>query len=177
MSLIRPELAQRLRAWREVIAAGAALLTGAWVFSRGGLLFQPVGLGMMALAAGWTVGAWRRRRFARQIAAPGLVEVDEGAIRYFGVHLPGGEVALRDLTEIRLLRLDGRPHWRLRTDAAEALLVPAEAAGAAALADAFTALPGFDLGSAVAALDGDAALTTVWRRELPKGREPARPLA
>lgn len=164
MSLIRPELAARLHLWREVIAAGTVAGFGAWVFSGGGLLLQPLGLAMVACAVMWGVGAWRRIHFARRIAAPGLVEVDEGAIRYLGARALGGEVALRDLTEIRLLRLDGRPYWRLRTANAEALLVPADAAGAEALADAFTALPGFDLGAAVAALNGNTNLTTVWRR-------------
>lgn len=164
MSLIRPELAARLRPWREVIAAGITAAAGLWVFSLGGLVFQPLGLAVLAVASLWCLGAWRRRRFAQGIAAPGVVEIEEGAIRYFGARVLGGEIALRDLTEIRLLRLDGHPHWRLRSTAGEALLIPVEALGAPALADAFAALPGFDLRAAAAALTGRAAFTTVWKR-------------
>ena len=162
--LIRPELAARLRPWREVLAAVAVGLGGAWIASWGGLFFQPLGLAILAVAAVWGVGACRRMRFRAEIAAPGLVEVEEGAVRYFGARLLGGEVPLRDLAEIRLLRLNGHPHWRLRTRDGEALLIPVEAAGAAALADAFETLPGFDLGAAAAALAGRETVTTVWRR-------------
>lgn len=164
MSFIRPELVQRFRPWREVAAAGLIAAFGVWVFMQGGLVFEPLGLLVFAVAVTWGLGALRRMRFQRKIAAPGFVEVEEGAIRYYGARLLGGEVPLRDLAEIRLLRLNGHPHWRLRTTSGEALLVPVESAGAAALADAFEALPGFDLRSAAAALDGDATFTVVWRR-------------
>ena len=146
----------------------AAALTGAfgiWVFARGGLLFQPLGAAILALALLWGLGAWRRRRFAAPIGAPGLVEVEEGAIRYLDPRALGGEIALRDLSQIRLIRLDGRAHWRLKTQGGEALLIPVEAAGAAALADAFAALPGFDLGAASAALAANDAFRIVWQRK------------
>lgn len=171
MPLIRPELADRLRPWREVMAAAAMALAGLWVFTRGGPIFGAAGLAIVAVAALWGLGAWRRMRFQMGIKAPGLVEIEEGAVRYFGARVLGGELALRDLDEIRLLRLNGHAHWRLKTTAGEALLVPVEAAGAAALADAFSALPGFDLGAAAAALGNDAAFTTVWRRGGASARE------
>ncbi|MDO5371261.1 hypothetical protein [Paracoccus sp. (in: a-proteobacteria)] len=162
--MIRPELVARFKPWREVAAAALTALFGIWVFAQGGLLLQPLGGAILGLALLWGWGAWRRRRFAVDIAAPGLVEIEEGAIRYYGASAPGGEVALRDLVQIRLIRLDGQAHWRLRTQAGEALLVPVEAAGAAALADAFAALPGFDLSAASAALAASDAFRTVWQR-------------
>lgn len=58
--LIRPELAARLRPWREVLAAVAVGLGGAWIASWGGLFFQPLGLAILAVAAVWGVGARRR---------------------------------------------------------------------------------------------------------------------
>ena len=162
--MIRPELVARLRPWREAIAAALTGAFGIWVFGRGGLLFQPLGGAILAFAALWGLGAWRRRRFAVTVAAPGLVEVEEGAIRYYGARALGGEVALRDLAQIRLVRLDGHAHWRLKTQGGEALLIPVEAAGAEALADAFAALPGFDLGAAAAALAATDAFRIVWQR-------------
>lgn len=161
---IRPELAARLRPWRETGAAVLTFAAGGWLFSLGGLLLQPLGLGVMLVAALWGLGAWRRRRFAAEIAAPGLVEVEEGAIRYYAARALGGEIALRDLDQIRLLRLGGQAHWRLRSRTGEALLVPVQAAGAAGLADAFAALPGFDLGRAAAALASGHPFQTVWER-------------
>lgn len=161
---IRPELAARLRPWREFAAAALTFAAGGWLFSLGGLLLRPLGAGVMLVAALWGLGAWRRRRFAATIAAPGLVEIEEGAIRYFGARALGGEIALRDLDQIRLLRLDGSAHWRLRSRTGEALLIPTQAAGAASLADAFAALPGFDLGRAAAALAAKHPFQTVWER-------------
>lgn len=162
--MIRPELVARFRPWREVIAAALTGAFGIWVFSKGGLLLQPLGGAILAFAVLWGLGAWRRRRFAVDVTAPGLVEVEEGAIRYYGARTLGGEVALRDLAQIRLMRLDGHAHWRLKTRSGEALLIPVEAAGAAALADAFAALPGFDLSAASAALAANDAFRTVWQR-------------
>lgn len=162
--MIRLELVARFKPWREVAAAALTAAFGIWVFAQGGLLLQPLGGAILGLALLWGWGAWRRRRFAVDIAAPGLVEIEEGAVRYYGARAPGGEVALRDLTQIRLICLDGQAHWRLRTRGGEALLIPVEAAGAAALADAFAALPGFDLGAASAALAANDAFRTVWQR-------------
>lgn len=162
--LIRPEITARLRPWREVIAAGLTAAAGAYLFSLGGWLLRPVGLAVFVTAALWGLGAWRRRRFDAAIAAPGLVEIEEGAIRYYGAQVLGGEIALRDLDQIRLMRLDGQAHWRLRSNHGEALLIPVEAAGAAALADAFAALPGFDLGAASAALAANDSMRVVWQR-------------
>lgn len=162
--MIRPELARRLHPWREVIAAAMTGGFGIWIFTRGGLLFQPLGLAILALAAVWGLTARRKMRFLRGIDAPGLVELDEGAIRYYAPDLHGGELPVRDLSEIRLLSIAGRPHWRLRTIDAQALLIPVEAAGAERLADAFAALPGIDMGRVIAALDTGASDQTVWTR-------------
>lgn len=160
--MIRPELARRLHPWREVIVAVLTGGFGIWIFNLGGLLFQPLGLAILALAAVWAVTARRKMRFLRTVAAPGLIELDEGAIRYYAPDLRGGELSLRDLCEIRLLRIAGHSHWRLRTHDAQALLIPVEAAGAERLADAFAALPGIDMGRVIAALDSGAPDQTVW---------------
>ena len=163
--LIRPELAARLHPWREVLAAVALIGAGLWMFSWGGWIYGGVGAAMVAVGVIWGMDARRRMRFRRDIAAPGVVELVEGAIRYYGARTLGGEIALRDLAEIRLLRLEGQAHWRLRSTDGQALLVPVDAAGAAQLADAFAALPGFDLGAAADALEGEQAVCTVWRRK------------
>ncbi|WP_168217385.1 hypothetical protein, partial [Paracoccus liaowanqingii] len=120
------------------------------------------------VGASLALGALRRGPFRRPVGAPGVVEIVEGAIRYYGATEMGGEIPLRDLVEIRLLRLEGRAHWRLRSQSAEAMLIPVDAAGSAALADAFTALPGLHMGAVSAALaqvaDQGDAMRTVWRR-------------
>ena len=160
--MIRPEL----RPYRETVAALVATGLGLWVFSRGGWVFWPLGALIAVASALWALDAWRRLRFRSRATAPGVVELDEGAIRYLSPdRLLSGEIALRDLSEIRLLRLNGRAHWRLKSLDGQALLVPVDARGADGLASAFAALPGVDMGRISAALKADGpTMQTLWTR-------------
>ena len=164
--MIRPDLAEKLRPWAETGAALAATGFGLWVFSLGGWVFWPLGALMAAASAAWALDARRRMRFRHATLGPGMVELDEGAIRYLSPdRLLGGEIPLRDLSEIRLMRLNGRSHWRLKSLDAQALLIPVDAAGAEALAGAFATLPGIEMGRVSAALSPDApTIQTVWTR-------------
>lgn len=164
--MIRPELAEKLRPWAETLAALATAGFGLWVFSLGGWIFWPLGALIAAAALAWALDARRRMRFHSDASAPGLVELDEGAIRYLSPdRILGGEIALRDLSEIRLLRLNGRAHWRLKSLDGQALLVPLDAAGAENLASAFAALPGLDMGRLAAALAArGVTVQTLWSR-------------
>lgn len=166
--MIRPELAARFAPWRAAAAAALLAASGLWIASWGGLVFMPLGLLVAATGAGWCLTEWRHLRLSGRADGPGVVELDEGAVRYWAARGIGGEIALRDVTEIRVLRLNGRGHWRLRTRAGEALLIPVDAAGAGVLADAFAALPGADLGRiaeglARASAPGGPAVLSVWR--------------
>lgn len=178
--MIRPEVAQGLHRWREVIAAAVVVVFGAWLIWLGGYLLMPLGVAACALGLGWALIGLRRMRFARAVDAPGLVEIDEGRISYFAASraraLPGpsgnvtslgmgGEISLRELIEIRLLNLQGKQYWRLRSRSGEALLIPLDAAGAGALYDAFASLPGVDMGALSAALDRKTAAQSLWNRE------------
>lgn len=165
--MIRADLADRLRPWAETGSALIAVGFGLWVFSLGGWLFWPLGGLIAAVSAVWALDAWRRKRFHSDASAPGMVELDEGAIRYLAPDaLRGGEISLRDLSELRLLRLDGRPHWRLKSRDGQALLIPVDASGADRLASAFAALPGADLGRISAALaPGAPQVQTLWTKD------------
>ncbi len=174
MSMIRPELLQAVDRGREVILGGMLAAAGAWIATRGGYLLPPVGLGLAALGLVWAVTAWRRMRFAQDVAAPGIVEIDEGQIGYLGPDA-GGYVAIPDLTELRLIGMRGRRLWQLRQSDGQALLIPVDATGADRLFDAFASLPGMDTAVLVAALsppsaDGRGTPTlssiskTLWRR-------------
>lgn len=166
--MIRPDLRALMARHSETLIYGALTLAALWVALWGGWFWAVLGGGGALVAGSLALGAMRRTAFRRPVAAPGLVEVVEGAIRYYGATEMGGEMPLRELAEIRLLRLNGRAHWRLRSQDGQALLIPADAAGAGGLADAFTALPGLQMGAVSNALariaqDGDA-MRTVWRR-------------
>ena len=174
MSFVRPELVAALSRGREVIFGGALAAAGGWLVWLGGYFLAPLGLALLALGVGWAVLASRRLRFGQAGDAPGVVEVDEGQIAYFGPQV-GGAVGLPDLVEIRLITMRGRRLWRLKQSDGQAMLIPVEAAGADRLFDAFAALPGMDTAALVAALNPtgqshtralavDAEMRLVWQR-------------
>ena len=167
MTLVRPELRALLSRWGEVGAALAAAVAGGLIMRLGGYLFLPVGALVTLLALGWAVTALRRLSFRRTVAAPGVVEVVEGQVGYFGPTF-GGFVALADLEDVRLTEFGGRQQWRLRTAGGEVLLIPVDAAGAEKLFDAFATLPGIDMAALAAALDRGAATLPLWRRPRPR---------
>lgn len=152
MSLIRPEAQAALLRLREVFAACGLGLLGLWLAALGGYVLVPLGGVIMVLAAGLGLLAWRRLRFTQSGDAPGVVELDEGQISYFGPDA-GGAVAVQDLVELRLITAGGRRMWRLRQQDGQTLLIPVSAMGAERLFDAFAALPEMDTGALVAAVD------------------------
>ena len=164
--MIRPALREALTRHAEAIAAALVFLLGLWIATRGGWFLAAIGFALAALAGAWALHAWRRSRFARPVTDPGLVEVDEGRIGYFGAGgtVMGGYIALEDLAEIRLLTLRGVHYWRLKTGDGQALLIPTAAAGAPALFDAFASLPGIEMGALTAALSTRATVQSLWHR-------------
>jgi hypothetical protein len=152
-----------MRHWREVIAATGAGAAGLWLMALGGWLLVPVGLAVLVLAAGWAVIALRRLRFHRAVGAPGVVEVDEGQIGYFGPNF-GGFLPIADLSELRLTDRDGVQQWRLKTHDAQVLLIPVAATGADRLFDVFATLPGIDMAAVTTALARRPNPTPIWTR-------------
>lgn len=169
MSLIRPEVTEGLRKGQEVIAAAGVLAFGLWLVWLGGLVLMPLGVLVAALALILARQAWRRMQFAQEVAAPGMVELDEAQVGYLGPE-EGGFLSLKELVELRLLRVQGRRMWRLKQADGQALLIPVDAQGADRLFDAFATLPGMDTGALVAALEpgpaapGLAEARVIWRR-------------
>lgn len=163
MGLIRDEVLAAAHRGRELIAAGIVALAGLWLMWLGGYLLFPVGAVILAICALWGVQTWRRLRFSQDQGAPGMVEVDEGQVGYLGPAF-GGFVALPDLTELRILTLQGQRLWRLKQSDGQALLIPVSAAGADRLFDAFASLPGMDSQALVAAAGGKAGDGVIWRR-------------
>jgi len=153
LAVIRPELRAALHRWREVAALGALALPGLWLMSLGGYLLLPIGALVTLTAAVLAFLAARRVRFAQPGQAPGVVEVVEGQISYFGPAF-GGVIAIADLAELRLVTARGRRLWKLQGNEGEALLIPVEAGGATALYDVFAGLPGMDTGRLLDALEG-----------------------
>ncbi|WP_444454142.1 hypothetical protein ACTTAI_02915 [Rhodobacter capsulatus] len=164
--MIRPELRAHLIRQREAYVAGLLLAASLWIATRGGWFLAAVGLCLAALTAGWVVLALRRARFSRPVSDPGVVDLDEGRIGYYGTGglVLGGYMALDDLSEIRLLILKDSQFWRLKSRDGQALLVPVAAVGSEKLFDAFAGLPGIDMGAMTAALDTRITAQSLWRR-------------
>jgi len=178
--MIRPNALATLLRWWELGAAAAVFALGAyWAALLGGYVFAPLGFGLMAAALGLGLTATRRLRFAQEIAASGLIEVIEGELRYFAPNpSEGGFINLPDLVELRLVHINQRRFWRLKSQDGQALMVPTDAAGNAALFDAFSALPQMDSAALIGAISAKpavgAATQTLWRRSQTQSTLPHR---
>lgn len=163
MSLLRPDAATTLRQWAEPAAAVVGLGAGLWLIRLGGYFLVPLGGLVMVLAGAWLIQSLRRLRFFAPDEVPGVVELVEGRLGYLGPTF-GGYVALPELTEVRLVTLYGKKHWRLKQADGQALLVPHGASGAEVLFDAFATLPDADMHAFSQAVSRPGANITVWRR-------------
>lgn len=164
---IRPEVLAALSRWRGVIGALATGAAGWWLATRAFGSIAVIGWGLVALAPVLLLIAVQRRRFADAGGeGPGMVEVVEGRIGYFGP-AGGGFVALDDLEAILLAGPAAGRVWLLRSRGQPDLAVPLGAEGAEALFDAFVTLPGVTaalLVGAVSAGRAGAAPRQIWRR-------------
>ncbi len=151
--------------WREVIAAVAVAAFGLWVAQRHGVILPAFGWVLVVAGALSLVPAIRRARFATSGQGPGVVTVTEGQIDYLGPYY-GGAIAMDLLDGVSLRRAgDKKAYWVL-AQANEVLVIPADARGAEALFDAFTALDGLRSQQLLSALAQDVPGTTVlWRRD------------
>lgn len=161
MSFIRPEAQARLMRWRELVigavldAAGVITVLGP---TRANLIF---GVLLMGLGTVLMVIGIQRGRFRSDGGGPGIVEVDERQISYFGPE-SGGIIALEDLQSVAMVP----PQiWELTDVRGLEFRIPADAEGTEALFDAFSALPGMSTArlSSVARAR-PVARTTIWER-------------
>ncbi len=137
---LRPEAVAALHRWRGVLVSAAVLVLGLYMALRSfGLIFW---LGAVIALAGAVslIAAAQRMRFAAGSGGPGVVQIDEGAIGYFGP-LGGGVVARSEMTALTLDRTGKPAHWVLSQPDQPDVIIPLTAAGADALFDVFAALP------------------------------------
>lgn len=184
--MIRPTARAQINRWGEVALVGAVALLGAYLASFGGYVMLPLGVILLTTSLPLALLAYRRLRFAQTSLGEGMVEVVEGELRYFAPQsapppilgaapLPamamGGFLNLPDLAELRLIHMDHRRFWRMKTTDGQALMVPVDAAGHAALFDVFAALPHMNSAALIAALNHSPATgsgaAVIWRRNSP----------
>lgn len=164
MSFIRPEAQAALWRWRDVLAGLAALALGAWLALGAGGLLAWFGVPLTAGGGALVVIGLQRARFRAGAGGPGMVQVDEGQIAYFGP-LEGGVVAASELERLTLDPAQHPPTWVLDRPGQPPLHIPVNAEGAEALFDAFAALPGLRTERMLAELNGRARHPVViWER-------------
>ncbi|WP_270727034.1 hypothetical protein [Shimia sp. Alg240-R146] len=164
MSFIRPEARVAIVKWREVLVGLVVLLLGLWWASGGGIL-RWIGFAVLIAGIALIVSGIQRARFRRGTGGPGVVQVVEGEVAYFGP-LNGGSVAVRALSR---LVLDGRSNpavWALYQPGRPQLHIPVNAEGGEALFDAFASLPGLKTEQMLARLqDVKAEPVLIWAKD------------
>jgi hypothetical protein len=145
MSFVRPEATAAITRWREALIGAAAVAIGAWWFLGPGGLLGWIGLAVMLGGVALIVLGIQRGRFRIPGNGPGVVQVDEGRITYFGP-LTGGVVDLAELSRLEIDATGTPAHWRLTQPGQPPLYIPVTADGAEALFDAFATLPGLRTG-------------------------------
>lgn len=164
MSFVRPEARAALWRVRELlIALGMGCLGLFWGTQSGGLLGW-LGWAILALGVVFAVMGAQRLRFRLGIGGPGVVQIDEGQISYFGP-LSGGAIALSELSRIVLDPTSKPRHWVLSMPGQPDLHIPVTAEGADALFDAFSALPGLRMERMLSEMHKpDTHQVVIWER-------------
>ncbi|MGP9790620.1 hypothetical protein [Roseinatronobacter sp. NSM] len=152
--MIRPELRAGLARWSEVLTGLAIAVLGLWTALQARDSFFQLLAGLVA-AIGVTLAVigWRRLRFHSVANAPGIVQVLEAQISYFGPET-GGFISARDLMELHLT--DHGTNWHLIGQDGTRLDIPVGAQGADALFDIFANLPDVHMQSILGALNNPA---------------------
>lgn len=164
MSFLRPEARATLLRWREVLTGlGMGALGGWWIAGPGGLLGW-IGWALAVAGAAVVVIGLQRARFRAPGQGPGVVQVDEGRIVYFGP-LTGGAMATGSIQRLTYHPEARPPHWHIEGGDGAALMVPVNAEGAEALFDAFATLPALRTERMLAAMQkAQAHPVVIWER-------------
>jgi hypothetical protein len=169
MSFLRPEAKAQLLRWRETLAGLGAAALGLWLaLTAYGVLF---GLGIVLLLGGGAlaVAGVQRARFRQGSDGPGVVQVVEGRVTYFGPW-GGGGASLDRLAWLELVPVaGGAGAFVLIEEEGERLEIPIDARGADRLFDVFAALPGLDTRTMLAAMRPPVReRSPIWQRDRPR---------
>lgn len=143
MAFFRPEILQTFQKWAEPLIALLIAFAGLWMLTKYGIVMK--GIGAVLVIGGLTaaLAGYRRVLFQQGTRGPGVVDVTERRIAYLSP-FGGGFINVEDLSRIELRRQGKARVWILQSIMEERLVIPIDAANAAALFDAFTSLPGLN---------------------------------
>ena len=157
-----------LERWREVLLAGVVFLLGVWWALTGVGINVWLGYIFCLIGIGWGVAAVQRARFAQDGDGPGVVQIRERRLAYFGP-LDGG---IMDVADLSRLEIDPTSHpdpsWVLTSIEGQVLAIPINAKGAEGLFDVFASLPDIKTNTVLDVLSRTPdARVTVWSRVKP----------
>ncbi|EBA12085.1 hypothetical protein [Roseobacter sp. CCS2] len=167
-NFLRPEVRAFFWRWREVLLAFVVLLLGIWWALTGVGINVWLGYIFCLIGIGWGVAAVQRARFAQDGDGPGVVQIRERRLAYFGP-LDGG---IMDVADLSRLEIDPTSHpdpsWVLTSIEGQVLTIPINAKGAEDLFDVFAALPDIKTTTVLDVLSHTPdARVTVWSRVKP----------
>lgn len=165
---LRPEVRAFFWRWREVLLAGVVLALGLWWALTGVGINVWLGYIFCAIGIGWAVAGAQRARFAQDGDGPGVVQVRERRLAYFGP-LDGGVIDVEDLAKLEIdPSSHPAPSWVLTGIDGMQIAIPINAAGADALFDVFATLPEIKTNTVLDVLSHTPdARVTVWTRVKP----------
>ncbi len=166
--LIRPAVRAGLWRWRETLLGLGVVLLGVWWLNTFYSPVQWIGLAVALAGAAWAAAGWQRARFRSTGKGPGVVQINERRLAYFGP-MTGGVIDIEDLGRLELEPAAmPAPHWVLSGIGGQTLEIPVNATNADALFDAFASLPGIKTEAMLDVLSRTPdARVTVWRRNHP----------
>jgi hypothetical protein len=165
---MRPEARALLWRWREVLYAAVIALFGLWWVWGGIGIVKWIGLIILAIAAILALAGIQRGRFRQSGKGPGVVQVAERRLAYFGP-LEGGTMDIADLTRLDLDPTSyPAPSWRLTGIGGQSLAIPVNADGAEALFDLFGSLEGIQTQAMLDVLSHTPSVRVqVWAKTTP----------
>jgi hypothetical protein len=170
MSFIRPPVVAHFTKWREAYFVAGVMLFGAWMYLHGSarlnLILQGLGLVVSIIGIILLRTTIQRIRFRRAQMAPGMVDVTEREISYFGP-MHGKTISLESLNKIELRESEAYAAiWVLHHTEGDPMIVPTSAKGSERLFDAFISLSGVKMDVLVAAINHTPIQAQViWKRE------------
>ncbi len=166
MGFIRPELKAKFWRMRETVFGGVLAAVGMyWAITANGVL-SAAGMSISIVASLLVFAGLQRARFRVQGAGPGMVQIDERQVVFYGPH-EGGVVSIDALQKLELepgVRPAGA--WILTEPGVPVLEIPTNAENAEALFDVFASLRGLDTEYMLRQLsDNPKRRVVIWSRD------------
>jgi hypothetical protein len=143
-------------------------MLGLWWATTGVGINIWLGYIFCAIGIGWGVAGAQRARFAQDGDGPGVVQIRERRLAYFGP-LNGGVMDVADLAKLEIDPTSHpEPSWILTGIDGQIIAIPINAAGAEGLFDVFAGLPDIKTNTVLDVLSHTPDVrVTVWSRVKP----------